>query len=128
ALTAQPFSADVGRVTEETLGLQLQLNRTTWQALCEHGVQPGQALDVDVFYAAPGEEAARRLAVELTSVAGDARVGSTRSGLLRRRQWSVTGSLQLSQVSIEVLDAFVEHFVGVGARHGCEFDGWGAQL
>ena len=105
------------------------MNPDTWAALREHGVDDSTKLRLDFFYVAPGEAEAEALGVFLraeTDYTVD--VHSMKDGLLSKKRWSVTGSTQLTTVSLDVLDQWVSWMVGAGAKNGgCEFDGWGGQ-
>jgi hypothetical protein len=107
---------------------QLAMNRQSWQALRDAGVDESSQLRLDFFYAAPDEESAEGLA-ELIREHTDYDVGarSLGGGFLKKKDWVVTGSTQPTAVSLSILDQWVEWMVSAGFERGCVFDGWGAQ-
>jgi Regulator of ribonuclease activity B len=116
-------------VTEPELAHQLEMNRTTWAALQEHGVRDGTELLLDFFYFAPGQAEADALASSVRAETDyQVEVGSTKSGLLGKRSWHVNGTTGPTPASLAELDEWVTRMVQLGNRHGCEFDGWGAPI
>lgn len=115
---------------QETLSTQLRLNRQTWEALREHGVDEDSVLTLEFFYAAPSEESGRELKGFLADESGyQTEVVSHKDGIFSKRRWMVVGSTRQPQLSLELLDEWVTWMVLAGAEHGeCDFDGWGAQV
>jgi hypothetical protein len=113
----------------EALLQQLAMNPQSWEALQAHGVDESSQLRLDFFYVAPGEPEARALAAYLADETDySVSVNGTKKGRLSKKQWSVTGSTQLTAVSLDILNHWVQWMVVAGAQHGrCEFDGWGAE-
>ena len=112
----------------EVLATQLAMNRQTWPALQGHGVTEEPELRLDFFYVAPSEQSASALAAFIQEETDyEVRVTSSGGGLLRKKDWSVSGSTQPTQVSQDVLDEWVSWMVAAGFEHDCEFDGWGAE-
>jgi hypothetical protein len=113
-----------------SLSSQLAMNRQSWRALQENGVTDETELRLDFFYVAPGEQEANALASYLQAETDyDVSVGSSAGGLLRKKSWTVNGATQKTQVSLDILDAWVEWMVAAGIENGqCEFDGWGAEV
>lgn len=117
------------RAQREVLARQLAMNKDSWQALRDHGVDEWSELRLDFFYDAPGEPQAESLAAfirEETDYEVDA--GGQEAGLLKKKSWTVSGTTQPTTVSLEILDQWVDWMVAAGFEHGCEFDGWGAQV
>jgi Regulator of ribonuclease activity B len=112
-----------------TIALQQVMNRTSWAALQEHGVDETTEVELEFFYAAPGEGEASRLVEYLRGEADyDARAVSQK-GAFSKRTWVVTGKTRPTTISLEVLDQWVQWMVAAGAANGgCEFDGWRAQV
>jgi regulator of ribonuclease activity B len=106
------------------------MNRQTWAALQEHGVDASSEIRLDFFYVAPGQPEAEDLGAFLrTATDYQVDVDFIERGVRRRKLWSVTGSTQPTSVSPEILDQWVRWMVAAGAEHGgCEFDGWGAAV
>jgi hypothetical protein len=113
-----------------SLESQLAMNRQTWQALQSHGVTEQSTLRLDFFYIAPGEQQAQALGRFLQDETDyDVVVTSQGGGLLKKKAWVVNGTTQETQVSLAILDQWVEWMVAAGETNGrCEFDGWGAQV
>lgn len=103
----------------------LALNRETWRTLEQHGVTAGSAVRLEFAYRAPSAPTAERLADLLLDrtdyEATVQRAGEGRGG------YSVVGTTQLTRLSPEVLDRWVEWMVSAGLEYGCEFDGWGTE-
>lgn len=107
---------------------QLHMNRQTWEALQAQGVVPGSGLGVDAFFFADREEAAGQLAAGLQDLGWAVETAASRHGLLRRRTlWSLQAHRVFTDISLQVLDNMVTSLEAEGARHGAEFDGWGAE-
>jgi hypothetical protein len=109
---------------------QLRMNPQTWKAMVDRGVTNQTALRLDFAYAAPGEKEANQLSTFLQRET-DYSVSATsaKKGPLSRKIWSVVGSTNETQLSLDTLNAWVEWMVLAGYENGqCEFDGWGAQL
>jgi hypothetical protein len=112
----------------EVLAQQLAMNRQSWLALQEHGMTEESELRLDFFYVSPSEQQANALRAFIQDETDyDVRVGSNGGGLLKKKNWLVTGSTQPTQASQDILDQWVRWMVAAGFEHGCEFDGWGAE-
>ena len=112
-----------------TLELQLSMNRQTWQALREHGVTEESKLRLEFFYVAPGEHEASELAGFLERETDyDVAASSSGGGFLKKKTWTVKGTTQETEVSLAILDEWVEWMVAAGETYGCDFDGWGAEV
>lgn len=114
---------------EDVLRRQLAMNAQTWTAVQEHGVDESTRLRLDFYYVAPGESEAEALGAFLRAETDyDVDVHSTKKGMLSKKQWSVTGSTQPTEISLGILNQWVGWMVAAGVENGgCEFDGWGAQ-
>ena len=110
----------------EKLEHQIRMNRTTWKVLVENGFKSGSPASVDFFYHAQNRAAAEAICAALCSAGTQATTYSR--GWLWFRQWSVTGSSQEPSITLERLDAWVTEMVELGARHSCDFDGWGMAI
>jgi hypothetical protein len=104
---------------------QLAMNVQTWAALQKHGVTEATDLRLDFTYDAPSRAAADKL-VKLLRDETDYDVAEpeqTGAG------FAVTGTTQVTQVSLDILNQWVEWMYAAGRQSdGCEFDGWGTQL
>jgi len=108
---------------------QLEMDRQTWAALREQGVVPGSDLGVDAFFFAPAQAAAEQLAADLESLGWTVAVSSPRQGLLKRRSlWALQASRVFRDIHLQTLDEMVTSLQVEAARHGAEFDGWGAEV
>ena len=96
------------------------MNEQTWETLQAHGLTEESEVRLDFFYNAPSRSAADELAAFIrqetdydVSVADD----------------SVAGRTQLTTVTLDILNEWVEWMVAAGAEVGlCEFDGWGTEV
>jgi hypothetical protein len=124
------MSPDAEYRSAVSLESQLAMNGQTWQTLQEHGATEESELRLDFVYFAPGEQEANELAAFLRAETDyEVQVDSSTSGLLRRRAWTVSGTTQKTQLTLDVLDTWVEWMVAAGTENGqCEFDGWGAEV
>jgi hypothetical protein len=112
-----------------SLELQLAMNRQTWQALQEHGVTEQSKLRLDFYYFASSEQEARELADFLQRETDyDVAISSSGGGFLKKKTWLLKGTTQETEVSLAILDQWVEWMVAAGEEHGCDFDGWGAEV
>jgi hypothetical protein len=101
---------------------QLELTRTTWARLREHGVTDGSELQLDFFYAAPTNMQATGLKQFLEAESDyELRVTADRD------QWILRGHTQRASLTLVMVEQWVEWMVSVGLHFGCVFDGWGAE-
>ena len=111
-----------------TLAQQLSMTPQTWAALQSHGIEEHSLLVLDFAFHAPTEQAADQLVAYLrleTDYEVDADHGPIENEDVVR--WSVVGTTHPTAVSGQILTAWVEWMVAVGAQYGaCRFDGWGA--
>ena len=114
---------------EVVLARQLAMNRATWSALVERGVGPETMLVLEFAFRAPGEREARSL-VSMLQGETDYEVAalSSKTSVLSRRSWEVTGKTSPTAVSLEILDQWVGWMVAAGSSNSCEFDGWGTAI
>lgn len=119
----------MGPDADAVLGQQLAMNRATWSALVERGVGPETMLVLEFAFRAPGEQEARSLVVLLQSETDyEVAALSSKTRVLSRRSWEVTGKTRPTAVSLEVLDQWVGWMVAAGSSNSCEFDGWGTAV
>jgi Regulator of ribonuclease activity B len=111
----------------ELLAKQLAMNEQTWRTLQEHGVTISTELRLDFSFRAPSQTAAEGLK-DLLEDQTDYAVTFQSTGSLLRKAWTVQGSTQLTKVSPEILDQWVDWMVTAGLERSCEFDGWGTEI
>jgi hypothetical protein len=111
----------------ELIAKQLAMNKQTWRALQGHGITPDSEVRLDFAFRAPTEPAAQGLK-ELLQDQTDYSVTIQSGGSLLRREWTVAGSTQLTKISPEILDQWVDWMVTAGLERDCEFDGWGTEI
>lgn len=105
------------------------MNRQSWAALQEHGVTSETDLRLDFFYCPSGQADADSLAGYLQRETDySVRVQPVGGGFLKKKQWVVLGTTMDTKLTQETLDQWVAWMVAAGFQHGCEFDGWGAQV
>jgi hypothetical protein len=120
--------AAVQEARMSNLAQQLAMNVETWGALRRHGVTEQTGLRIDFMYEAPSRSAADKL-VKLLREETDYDVAEPRAaGSLLARKFLVSGTTQTTQVSLDILNQWVDWMVAAGQQsEGCIFDGWGAQ-
>lgn len=92
-----------------------------------HGYSPGPSIRLDFCYWAAG----RREAIELQQFLReetDYAVQTGSAGPFYARRWSVTGATQETEITLDILDQWVEWMVTAGRDHGCDFDGLGTSV
>jgi hypothetical protein len=82
---------------------------------------------LDFAFRAPNESAALGLK-ELLQDQTDYSVTVQSGGSPLKREWTVAGSTQLTTLSPEILDQWVDWMVAAGLVRDCEFDGWGTAI
>ena len=102
---------------------QLAMLPSTWQALRQAGVGPTTRLALDFTYRAPDRVAAEALARDLATCSPEVREGGA-----RLPGWFVLATAPAAAYDQAALTEWVTHAVRIGWRHGCEFDGFGAQV
>lgn len=108
---------------DTNLQRQLAMLPSTWQALLRAGVGPTMPLALDFTYRAPSRAAAAALARDLGSCSPELAEGGAKSP-----GWFVLATAPAAVYDQVSLTEWVTHAVGIGWRHGCEFDGFGAQV
>jgi len=114
---------------EQVLARQLELNRGTWAALVDRGVDEETMLSLDFLFTSPGESEAQSL-VEFLQRETDYEISveSVKKGRLSRRTWVVVGKTNPTAVSLDILDQWVGWMVAAGSAASCQFDGWGTSV
>ena len=105
------------------LDRQLSMTKATWSRLVEHGATDGTTLALDFFFKAPSIQRANELQ-EFLKQETDYTVGITAD----KDEWTVYGSTQPTDVSLAVLQQWVDWMVSAGFRFDAVFDGWGAEI
>ena len=111
---------------ERIIERQMELRGATLDTLHHAGLTDEQETQLDFFYNAPSEAAAKALAAHLaTNDCLDVKV--QKSGSFLSRRFSVTGKTHPTPVTAQVLAQWIPWIVVQGMTHDCEFDGWGAE-
>ena len=103
----------------------------TWTALLDNGMVEGSPLEVDTFFYADDEPAARSLGSALTGVGASVAVEphQERAGLFRKRTiWSVQSTTAIAAASLPALLEHSDRMIRLAAASGADYDGWGAQV
>jgi hypothetical protein len=104
---------------------QLTMNEQTWKMLLDRGVTEQTRLKLDFSFDAPNESAAESLVALIKSETDYDLLPPESAG----GTWSVSGSTQLTSISLEILNQWVMWMVMAGKRGGgCFFDGWGTEI
>ncbi len=114
---------------EQILELQLRRNPEIWAQFREQEIDD-VPMRLGFVYMAPGMVEAEHLAAFLraeTDYEVDVRPQPRDDS--EDSQWLVVGGTQPTELSLELLDEWVEWMIAAGATEGpCVFDGWAAQL
>jgi hypothetical protein len=116
-------------MADANLARQLAMNVQTWATLQQHGVTEQTGLRLDFSYDAPTRGAADKL-VKLLRDETDYDVREPQAaGAFFSRSFLVSGTTQETQVSLDILNQWVDWMVAAGRESdGCTFDGWGVQV
>ena len=114
---------------EQILELQLRRNPEIWAQFMEQEIHD-EPMRLGFIYLSPGMLEAEQLAAFLREQTDyEVQVRSQREAGEEESQWLVVGGTQPTELSLELLDDWVEWMVAAGATEGpCAFDGWAAQL
>ena len=114
---------------EQLLELQLRRNPEIWAQFMEQEIDD-EPMRLGFIYLSPGMVEAEQLAGFLREQTDyEVEVRAQRSDGEAESQWLVVGGTQPTELSLELLDDWVEWMVAAGAAEGpCAFDGWAAQL
>jgi hypothetical protein len=106
---------------------QLELSGATLDALRRAGLTDEKEVQIDFFFDAPDMASAKALSNHLAANdCLDLRVD--RSGSFLSRKFTVVGKTYATVVTPQVLAQWLSWMVVHGIIHGCEFDGWGAEV
>ena len=123
------MSDDAPQWYEQILELQLRRNPEIWARFMEQEIDD-IPMRLGFIYMAPGMLEAEHLTAFLREQTDyEVEVRSQHSDGSEEAQWLVVGGTQPTELSLELLDDWVEWMIAVGATEGpCVFDGWAAQL
>ncbi len=106
---------------------QLEMSGATLDALGRAGLTDEREIQIEFFFNARSEAAARALTAHLANNdCVDLKV--ERSGGFLSRTFSVSGKTHPTAVTVQILAQWIPWIVVQGAIHDCEFDGWGAEV
>ena len=106
---------------------QLEMSGATLDALRRAGLADDREIQIEFFFNARNEAAARALSAHLAdNDCLDLKV--ERSGGFLSRTFSVTGKTHPTAVTSQILAQWIPWIVVQGATHDCDFDGWGAEV
>jgi Regulator of ribonuclease activity B len=109
------------------LARQVAMNRQTFAALQQAGLKPQSEVQLDFTFVAPDEERALALRSLLEQNDCIGVSAQKRPGLFSKK-YTVTGKSAPTNLTIEVLDQWVQWMVVQGLELDCEFDGWGTSV
>ena len=111
---------------QDLINRHIQMSGQTLDALRAAGLKDDQQVQLDFFFKAPDEGAAKALLNHLrANDCLDLKI--ERTGGILSRKYSVTGRTHPTPVTTEVLAQWIPWIVVQGIVRNCEFDGWGAQ-
>jgi len=106
---------------------QMEMSGRTLDALRRAGLSDQTKIQLEFFFNAPNENAAKSLVADLgRKDCLDLSVKKTGSVFFRK--YIVEGKTYKTQVTTAVLAQWLPWIVVQGFVHGCEFDGWGAEV
>ncbi|MFP4475762.1 MAG: ribonuclease E inhibitor RraB [Desulfatibacillaceae bacterium] len=111
---------------EEILKRHLLTNLETWRLLQRNGVDEYSEVRLNFFFYTSEEEAANALYDYLQSET-EYDLEMEKKGLLKKT-WRISGATQPTAISLIILNDWVRWMVSAGARHNCEFHGWGTGI
>jgi Regulator of ribonuclease activity B len=109
---------------QKILGDQLAMNKISWQKLVQNGLTSNDEVQLDFWYYAANKENAEALKAFLEKET-DYEVLVEVSG---NSMWNIKGHTQKTEISLDILNQWVEWMVIAGQEFECQFDGWGVQL
>ena len=114
---------------QAVLAAHLDVNRKSWTALQERGVDETTPLQLDFEFTAEDEAATRALMRFLREHTDYEFKGGARDQEDGSRRWMVLGETSPMTLSLEGLDAWVTRMTEYGREGGpAVFDGWGARV
>ena len=106
---------------------QVELSGATLDALRQAGLTAEREAQIEFFFNAPSEASAAALIAHLErNDCLDLRI--EKSGGFLSRKYSVVGKTHPTVVTVQILAQWIPWIVVQGRTHGCEFDGWGAEV
>ena len=109
---------------QEIIENQLAMNQISWQKLVQNGLTSDDEVRLDFWYYTTNKENAESLKVFLQNET-DYEVSIEASNNSVR---SINGQTQKTEISLAILNEWVEWMVLAGQEFECQFDGWGVQL
>jgi hypothetical protein len=106
---------------------QLSMAAVTLVTMRESGLTQDREIQLDFFFDAPNEEAAKALSAHLESM-DCLSLSIKRTGGFFARKWVVRGKTYSTVVTAEILAQWIPWIVVQGLAHDCVFDGWGAEV
>jgi hypothetical protein len=106
---------------------QLEMSGATLDALRRAGLSDAREVQLEFFFNARSEAAARALIAHL-SINDCLDLKVERSGGFLSRKFSVSGKTHPTAVTVQILAQWIPWIVVQGATYDCEFDGWGAEV
>jgi hypothetical protein len=106
---------------------QIEMAGATLDALRRAGLTDDKEVQIDFFFDAPNESAAQALVAHLSKNECLNLVAKKSGGFLSRK-FTVTGKTHPTVVTTQILAQWIPWMVEQGVTHGCEFDGWGAEV
>ena len=111
------------------LEAHLDVNRKSWAALQERGVDEGTPVQLDFEFTADDEAATRSLMRFLRERTDYEFKGGARNQDDGSQRWMVLGETSPMTLSLDGLDAWVTRMTEYGRDGGpAVFDGWGARI
>lgn len=109
---------------QEIIENQLAMNISSWQTLVQNGLMPDDEVQIDFWYYTTNKENAEALKSFIEEETDYEVSVETSSNSV----WNVKGRTQKTEISLDILNEWVEWMVTAGQEFECQFDGWGIQL
>lgn len=102
---------------------QIAMLERSWNMMLEKGYAAGQPIPVDYVYVCPKRDKAKRLKAFL-----ETHEGHQTKLVNNDDEFEISGMTPPMVLSYEILQAWVEKMVSLGAEYECAFDGWTTEI
>ncbi|MBN8542327.1 MAG: ribonuclease E inhibitor RraB [Deltaproteobacteria bacterium] len=112
---------------KEIAARHLLMSNETLKAIRDAGLASDRSVQLDFYFNAPNEKSAQKLVKNLE--ANDClNLMVEKSGSIFSRKFRVHGKTHPTEVTEQILEAWIPWIVVQGAACECEFDGWGIEV
>ncbi|MBX3243181.1 MAG: ribonuclease E inhibitor RraB [Acidobacteria bacterium] len=104
---------------------QIEMSPQTVAALREHGITDEKTLPLEFFFYTNSEEKASKLSNELAALEYSSSYGNSAHN---RKEFLINGWSTPIQIDENRILQWTADMCDRGAKHDCEFDGWGTSV